>query len=228
MTWRLAHSLETLRAQVNNLVPGRGKSSDGSIGDESHSARESDHNPDANGVVKAIDITHDPIHGFNSYQFADMLLRNKDDRVKYVISNFRISSGSGQSEPAWTWRPYKCPPNKNPHDHHVHISVKADQAHYDNSAPWKLELPPATIFHTTEDRDASTLAHMPVLRKGDTGEYVQRMQNLLTKHGIAVSVDGSFGPLTDAAVKQFQTRAGLQADGVVGGYSWRALMAGLA
>lgn len=70
MAWRLAHSLETLRAQVNAKWPNRSKSSDGSIGDASHSSRLSDHNPDPSGVVRAIDITHDPLSGFDSYAFA--------------------------------------------------------------------------------------------------------------------------------------------------------------
>ena len=47
MSWRLAHGLEKLRSQVNEKWPLRSKDSDGSIGDEHHSARASDHNPDS-------------------------------------------------------------------------------------------------------------------------------------------------------------------------------------
>ena len=59
MAWRLARSLETLRAQINALSPNRSKASDGTIGDAAHSARTSDHNPDGGGVVRALDLTHD-------------------------------------------------------------------------------------------------------------------------------------------------------------------------
>lgn len=63
MTWRLSKGLERLRAQVNDKWPNRRKDSDGSVGDTSHAARPSDHNPDSRGVVHAIDITHDPRGG---------------------------------------------------------------------------------------------------------------------------------------------------------------------
>jgi hypothetical protein len=42
------------------MFPERSKESDGSIGNAEHSARQSDHNPDQFGIVRAIDITNDP------------------------------------------------------------------------------------------------------------------------------------------------------------------------
>ena len=39
------------------MAPGRDKSNDGTIGDTSHQARPSDHNPNKDGVVTAMDIT---------------------------------------------------------------------------------------------------------------------------------------------------------------------------
>ncbi len=124
MSWRVAKSLDVLLKQVNAKWPDRSKNSDGSIGDEHHSARTSDHNPDEHGVVRAIDITHDPKGGFDSYAFADMLLKNQDGRLKYVISNRRIGSGPAADHPG-IWRPYG---GINPHDHHCHISVTPDGA----------------------------------------------------------------------------------------------------
>src|SRR5947208_10161917 len=109
MTWRVAQSLLVRRDQVNSMWIGRSKDSDGTIGNEEHAARTSDHNPWVHdgtmGIVTAMDITHDPAHGFNSYSFADMLLAHKDSRIKYVISNHRIGSGEPGPE-AWLWRPY--------------------------------------------------------------------------------------------------------------------------
>lgn len=51
------------------------------------------------------------------------------------------------------------------------------------------------------------------------GEYdgcVTELQNLLNSHGASLTADGDFGPGTLAAVKSYQTRQGLTADGVVG------------
>lgn len=128
--WRLARSLETLRNQVNELYPDRDRSSDGTIGDLAHSRRSSDHNPDPFGVVHAIDITHDPAHGCDAQQIADAIRTSADRRVKYVIHHGQIFSSIIK---AWEWRKYLGP---NPHDHHVHISVKDSNG--DDPSGWEL------------------------------------------------------------------------------------------
>lgn len=51
---------------------------------------------------------------------------------------------------------------------------------------------------------------------GDSGEHVEELQRLIRSKGIAVDVDGKFGPQTEGAVIQLQTRLGLVADGKVG------------
>jgi chitosanase len=48
------------------------------------------------------------------------------------------------------------------------------------------------------------------------GDDVTALQQALVNAGIPATVDGIFGPSTDAAVKQFQTQRGLTADGIVG------------
>lgn len=48
------------------------------------------------------------------------------------------------------------------------------------------------------------------------GEDVKQLQQALTRSGFPVTADGVFGPGTARAVKQFQTRSGLVADGIVG------------
>ncbi|MFH9859550.1 peptidoglycan-binding protein [Streptomyces sp. NPDC017202] len=64
----------------------------------------------------------------------------------------------------------------------------------------------------------------PVLRKGDSGPSVIRLQNDLNTHGYSVGqVDGIFGNKTDAAVRQFQSDHGLSVDGIVGSATWNAL-----
>ena len=61
------------------------------------------------------------------------------------------------------------------------------------------------------------------LTKGCTGEDVKSLQALLIRCGYDLGVDGSFGPVTDAAVREFQRDAGLGVDGVVGAITMSAL-----
>lgn len=135
MAWRAMTSLLRLRDQVNIIAPQRSKVSDGLIGDLTHQASRSDHNPHpVAGVglqmVAALDLTHDPAHGFDSYAFAEVLRINRDRRIKYVISNRRIFSAG-----TWTWRSYT---GADPHVNHVHVSV-LDASISDTGTAWNLE-----------------------------------------------------------------------------------------
>lgn len=58
----------------------------------------------------------------------------------------------------------------------------------------------------------------PVLREGDRGPWVTRVQQAL-----GVGADGIFGPATKRAVVEFQQRHGLSADGIVGPATYNAL-----
>lgn len=60
-----------------------------------------------------------------------------------------------------------------------------------------------------------------LLKKGDNNENVKMMQEKL---GISPAVT-NFGPKTEAAVKEFQTKHGLTADGIVGDKTWAMIMA---
>ena len=115
MSYFLARSLAQLRAEVNTRWPKRSKVSDGWIGDASHQARKSDHNPDwdapdaRRGVVRALDITTADVD-------VDLLLKHttNDSRVAYVIYNRRIYQHRNG------WQPYN---GSNPHTNHVHVSI---------------------------------------------------------------------------------------------------------
>ena len=49
------------------------------------------------------------------------------------------------------------------------------------------------------------------------------LQELLNLRGAALAVDGRFGKLTEAAVRQFQRENGLKADGACGEKTWEAV-----
>ena len=55
---------------------------------------------------------------------------------------------------------------------------------------------------------------------GDSGEAVRAVQRVAGP----LTVDGEFGPKTEAAVRDFQERFGLVVDGIVGQDTWHALM----
>ncbi|MGW2373175.1 MULTISPECIES: peptidoglycan-binding domain-containing protein [Kitasatospora] len=65
------------------------------------------------------------------------------------------------------------------------------------------------------------------VRNGDNGDAVKALQVQLNAHGAGLSVDGAFGPGTDAKVRNFQQSAGLNpVDGIVGPATWGALLGG--
>ena len=59
-----------------------------------------------------------------------------------------------------------------------------------------------------------------LLKKGDNNENVKLMQQKL---GIEPAVT-NFGPKTEAAVKEWQAKNGLTADGIVGPSTWAKIM----
>ena len=59
-----------------------------------------------------------------------------------------------------------------------------------------------------------------LLKKGDNNENVKKMQEKL---GISPAVT-NFGPKTEEAVKAFQAKNGLKADGIVGPETWAKIM----
>lgn len=216
-SWRVAKSLLVLREQINAAYPGRKKDSDGTIGNAEHSARSSDHNPDVDGVVKALDTTHDPAHGFDSYSFSDMLIANRDPRIKYVISNRRIASGAAGPYP-WIWRKYT---GKNKHDHHNHVSVRKEARYFDDATPWQMTGAPVKGAPSIV---AAATAYVPPKRKlhsGSTGKDVEYLQRML---GVR-PVTGKFDAATLSRVLAFQQKYQLTTDGVVGPQTWAAIEA---
>jgi lysozyme len=72
-------------------------------------------------------------------------------------------------------------------------------------------------------RSKETTKTREVLRLGDDGAAVKRLQKALAAAGHEVGADGAFGPQTDRAVRAFQKQRGLAADGIAGPATWEAL-----
>lgn len=67
---------------------------------------------------------------------------------------------------------------------------------------------------------ASDGEQRPTLRRGARGDWVEQLQAKLE-----LTVDGIFGPLTEAAVRKYQRQHDLVGDGIVGPLTWAALIA---
>ena len=64
----------------------------------------------------------------------------------------------------------------------------------------------------------------PILQLHSAGDLVVWAQEHLVTAGYPTAVDGSYGPITQAAVESFQTAQGLTVDGIVGPATWAALL----
>lgn len=127
MTWKLVAGGVTLRNQLNARFPNRDKASDGALGDSKHKARVSDHNPDKNGWVHALDIDENFgkgkwRNGRNGRALADQIVAYAasglpgSDRVKNVVYENQVASGTYKN----TW--WKFRGSGYGHTAHIHIS----------------------------------------------------------------------------------------------------------
>ena len=71
---------------------------------------------------------------------------------------------------------------------------------------------------------SGTLSPWPVVQNGSQGHPIRTLQLLLRAHGHNLTVDGMFGPATEAAVKAFQTSKGMTADGKMSAQTWSTLI----
>ena len=110
------------RNQVDDAYGDRDRTSDGWVGDSRHSTIISDHNPDAQGWVRALDIDRNlsgaakpDLMPYVADQIRLLCKSGKEKRIAYIIFNGKIASNKKR----WAFRPYT---GINPHNHHLHIS----------------------------------------------------------------------------------------------------------
>jgi hypothetical protein len=111
---------QQLRLQIDDTYPSRDKTSDGWLGDYRHSTRPSQHNPNQQGIVTALDVDRDLSGKKKPDLMPDLadqirLCAKSDKRISYIIFAGKIAS----PRMGWRWRKYS---GINPHDHHCHIS----------------------------------------------------------------------------------------------------------
>jgi hypothetical protein len=119
----LSKAAVQLREQTDDCFPDRKRASDGWIGDARHSARVSQHNPNEQGEVCAIDIDArlSDNKGDSIYLANQLRLYAKDyGRISYVFHKGMIASPILN----YKWRKYR---GFSPHTHHIHCSFRKNQ-----------------------------------------------------------------------------------------------------
>lgn len=93
-----------------------------------------------------------------------------------------------------------------------------------DAPPSSDSVPPASV-DTTDDvacPEYDETDSLP-LTLCSSGDFVTDAQEGLVSWGAQIDADGLFGPATEAAVRDFQTDAGLAVDGIIGPNTWEAL-----
>lgn len=98
-----------------------------------------------------------------------------------------------------------------------------------NSGIWSyvepISLTPTWVhFDKRFGTPACSSGGYPLLKRGSVSNYVLIAQDDLNTLGYGTGgLDGIFGSATQNAVRSYQSRVGLTADGIVGCNTWRAL-----
>lgn len=175
---------------------------DGMVGDTSHQARKSSHNPwwgapgKWSGVIRGVDIG---ISGRDAKAILKEVIG--DPRVWYVIHKGVIYSRT------YGWRAQRY--TGNPHSHHIHVSLNESISSWDDTRPWfgsqkpKRVKPGPVNFERVRDQFLIELG----VKKGKKRSLygVKRIQYGLYHHvDKSIVVDGWVGPATVAAWRKFE------------------------
>lgn len=223
---RLISGLALLRAEFNEVNPGRDRTSDGWIGDQHHQIRVSDHNPDASGVVHAVDVDASgvPMARIVAWLVA-RCKAGRERRLRYVIFRRVIWSAS------WGWTPRRYT-GSNPHTAHAHFSAASGADLFRGAGAWGIAdtfkpaatAPPPVVGSSSSvsrggHRPGSReLAARPNPMAGADVEFVQDW--IGDRCG---PPDGRYGPKTAAGVRWYQRMRGITVDGRVGRQTWRQM-----
>lgn len=201
------------------------------IGDAAHKLQYSDHNEDdtPGSLAEQSDADDIPEHRAIDQMLSGQFTKDEADaivaraladkealaRLHYIIWNHHIWRANG----GWAQEDYV---GDNPHTDHVHWSGLASDD--ENTASWGF------VMSVGDPSPAPAPAPAPVhlVKLGDKGVEVAHIQSFFRfvfpayrytvryRIGVLISVDGDFGPQTEAWVKEFQRRTQLVDDGVVG------------
>lgn len=158
--WILTKGLQNLRGQINDWAPDRDHTSDGTIGDTTHQAETSGHNPDDtpgsrpewNGdpdsipEVRAFDCDTDFRNGATAQQLVDHLraLPGLSSVIRYMIYNRKIYKAANG------WKP-ETYTGASAHTEHIHFTGAYSQAS-DNNTTFNFRLEEIPVALTAADK----------------------------------------------------------------------------
>lgn len=153
--WYAPPFLRSILAEADRIAPGRSHASDGTIGDATHAASESDHNPDESGCVHAVDVTNDPGNGFDAWAEGQGIARRiqggHETRIKYLVAFDGDKDMIFNPSVAMWWRQNGRTP-KADHASHLHVSILYTVVAETSTAPlFRPNLPAPTPSVPTED-----------------------------------------------------------------------------
>lgn len=193
--------LVALSEEFDEVGPDRSTASDGSIGDQDHAERSSNHNKDdtsgsstpqsdsdSSPDIRAIDVTSKGpwLNGMTMQAAVDLIVgrcrSGAENRLVEVIYNRHAWYKSN----GWARIDYT---GSNPHDKHAHFGAKADTGKLENDTrPWGLV-------------EKWGGGEMFLVKNGAQGEIVKYWQYYLNDLGFSPgAIDGDYGDSTQAAV----------------------------
>lgn len=237
MAWMAVPCVLEARDQMNRRFPNREKGAEGILGDTSHKASASSHNPDLTGnpeyrdgddkdEVRAFDFDRDlrDPGGVTMEDVVQLWVRKAKEGkmpwLRYLIYNKRI----WHKRDNWAEKPYT---GSNNHSDHVHgttdFSEYADTVTGTNwfldelgrSTPAPAPIKPAPV-HPTLRKGMVNSQHVYNVQIFFKRTFPAYRYSVQFRIGEMIDTDGNFGPQTESWVKEFQRRVGIVRDGVVG------------
>lgn len=207
-SWIVVPNLNELVAQMNARFPKRDKASDGAIGNTSHQARASSHNPDRFGSpehrdgdslneVRARDIDKDlnSDDGVTMEQIVQHWIKNARDGklwwIRYIIFDGRI----WHKRDNYVTRNYT---GANKHEKHVHVNSDFTQAADSvTNTDWLLK----DFGKKPVTPKPKPIVPKPIVPKSDL-ELTKKIQS-----AVEVVPDGKWGNITDGRTQLMRTAA---------------------